>query len=447
MSRPDLGVGVIATTGLDLVWSEVADLVDVVEVEPQTMWTPRHGPDDETGWEINEPAFHWVESRDRPTLVHGVGFPVGGCTTPDPAGVALTARCAARLGATHWSEHLSFNQVRHAGHDLDAGFLLPPAQTSAGVDAAVEHIVSYQTCSQRPFLIETGVNYLRPRPGELADGNFIAEIAQRADCGILLDLHNLLANERNGRQPVEDVLDALPLDRVLEIHVAGGFELDGYYLDAHIGGPDLELLSLLASTIPRLPQLRAVVFEAVPTSIVSLGAAGLRAILQALHRICDGTSVERPFHPASAAPRAPIGARAHHDLTGTREWERQLAAYTARASAEPPTDDPALQLLRGLADRARLGQLTLARPDLLRSLIATRGPDQTERILESYLDATPPSRWAADEGRQFADWLGLDHLVMPITPPPPTMPVGWGSAVRGRQWRQPSTSATSVGSQ
>ncbi|MFV8053532.1 DUF692 domain-containing protein [Mycobacterium sp. 48b] len=400
MSRPDLGVGVIATTGLDLVWSEVADLIDVVEVEPQTMWTPR-----QTGWDINEPAFDWVESRDRPTLVHGVGFPVGGCTAPDPAGVKLAAQCAARLGATHWSEHLSFNQVRHAGHELDAGFLLPPAQTRAGVEAAVEHIDSYQTHSERPFLIETGVNYLRPRPGELPDGSFIAEIARRADCGILLDLHNLLANERNGRQPVEDVLDALPLDRVLEIHVAGGFELEGYYLDAHIGGPDLELLSLLACTIPRLPQLRAVVFEAVPTAMVSLGAAGLRAILQALHRICDGAPVERPFRTATAAPRSPVGPPTDHGLEGTQEWERRLAAYTARASAEPPTDDPAMQLLRGLADRARLGQLTLARPDLLRSLLETRGPDETERMLARYLDASPPSRWAADEGRRFTEWL------------------------------------------
>lgn len=405
MQRLDLGVGVIATTGLDLIWSEVADLVDVVEVEPQTMWAPRHDPGTQTDWDINEPAFNWVESRDRPTLVHGVGFPVGGCTAPDPAGMTLTARCAERLRAAHWSEHLSFNQVRHAGRELDAGFLLPPAQTHAGVDAAVEHIDSYQTLSERPFLIETGVNYLRPRPGELADGRFVAEIAQRADCGILLDLHNLLANERNGRQPVEDVLDALPLDRVLEIHVAGGFELEGYYLDAHIGGPDLELLSLLASTIPRLPQLRAVMFEAVPASMVSLGAAGLRAILQALHRICDGTPVEQPFRPAGMTPRPAVGPPADHGVEGTREWERRLAAYTARASAEPPTDDPAMQLLRALADRGRLGQLTLARPDLLRGLIETLGPDEIERMLDTYLDASPPSRWAADEGRQFAEWL------------------------------------------
>ncbi|WP_067842792.1 DUF692 domain-containing protein [Mycolicibacterium wolinskyi] len=400
MSRPGLGVGVIATTGLDLVWDDIAHLIDVVEVEPQTMWHPRDG----NGWDVSEPAFKWLESRGRPTLVHGVGFPVGGCEAPDPQGLALTAACAQRLGAPHWSEHLSFNRVRHAGRDLDAGFLLPPAQTAAGIDAAVEHIRGYQSCSERPFLIETGVNYLRPRPGEIPDGVFIAEIAERADCGILLDLHNLLTNQHNGRQTVDEVLAALPLDRVLEIHVAGGVELDGYYLDAHIGGPDLELLTILSHVVGQLPQLRAVVFEAVPSSMVMLGAAGLRAVLEALQRACAGTVESPPFRRVRQ-PYPHNGFRDTHSLAATRDWERRLAAYTARAAADPPTDDPGMRLLRSLADRARLGQLTLACPDLLRALITTHGMADAEKLLESYLDVSSPQRWAIDEGRQFADWL------------------------------------------
>ena len=72
-----------------------------------------------------------------------------------------------------------------------------------GVDAAVAHVATYHAAATLPFLIETGVNYLRSRPGELSDGTFIASVADGSDCG-LLDLHNLLANERNGREPVSD---------------------------------------------------------------------------------------------------------------------------------------------------------------------------------------------------------------------------------------------------
>ena len=144
-SRFDLGAGVIVAPGLDLIWDQISDLVDVVEVEPQTMWHSRPG-----GWDLVEPAFEWVEALGLPTLVHGVGFPVGGCHPPDPAGVALTAECAARLGAAHWSEHLSYNRTVLGNRSIDVGFLLPPAQTTAGVEVAAEHVRAYHTAAACP---------------------------------------------------------------------------------------------------------------------------------------------------------------------------------------------------------------------------------------------------------------------------------------------------------
>jgi uncharacterized protein len=89
----------------------------------------------------------------------------------------------------------------------------------------------------------------------------------------------------------------------------------------------------------------------------------------------------------------------------TREWERQLAAYTARICSEPPVADPGLVLLRALADQARLGQLGLARPQLLHSLIRTYGIVETERLLWDYLNTFSPKRWSTDEGDQFAAWF------------------------------------------
>lgn len=313
------------------------------------MWLPRPG-----GWDLVEPAFRWVETRGRPALVHGVGFPVGGCEPPDPAGVALTAGCAARLGAAHWSEHLSFNRAVISGRGVEAGFLLPPAQTAAGVAAAVEHVAAYRRAADLPFLIETGVNYLRPRAGELSDGAYIAGVADRADCGILLDLHNLLTNQRNGRQPVAAVLDELPLDRVLEVHVAGGFEVDGYYLDAHVGVPDAELLALTASVLPRLPNLRAVMFEAVPEALVSLGASGVREVLVALHRVVDGQREVRGVRDGTGVKGRecrPAGclrpARLRRPGTGSgRSWRTRPAG---RTSGLPPI--PASTCCAGLPMR------------------------------------------------------------------------------------------------
>jgi len=441
-SRLDLGVGIVVSPGLDLLWDGIRHLVDVVEVEPQTMWTPRQ----DSGWDLIEEAFCWVENLRVPTIAHGVGFPVGGCEPPEPAGVALAAFSAQRLAASHWSEHLSFNRATVNGTSIDAGFLLPPAQTWAGVDAAVDHVASYRAAATLPFLIETGVNYLQPRPGELSDGAFIAAVADRSDCAILLDLHNLLANERNGREPVSDVLNELPLERVLEVHVAGGFRFDGYYLDAHIGGPDGELLALLAEVLRRLPNVRAATFESEPESLAALGASGVRSVLEALHqaiegsrprgawrsgRTClprahDGPASRRTRYapqPCSAAGKGggqqtrtgherqlprPASPSPASDVCATQEWERRIAAYTSRITDDLPAADLGLGLLRHLADQARLGQVLLARPDLIKSLVATIGLNRTEQTMHRYLRAHPPQRWTAREGEQFALWLAED---------------------------------------
>jgi hypothetical protein len=57
-SRLDLGVGIVVSAGLDLLWDDIRHLVDVVEVESQTMWTPRQ----DSGWDLVEEAFRWVEN-------------------------------------------------------------------------------------------------------------------------------------------------------------------------------------------------------------------------------------------------------------------------------------------------------------------------------------------------------------------------------------------------
>jgi Protein of unknown function (DUF692) len=83
----------------------------------------------------------------------------------------------------------------------------------------------------------------RTRSSAVRLSAYVAAIAEQADCGILLDLHNIWTNQRNGRQPVTDYIAQLPLDRVWEVHLAGGFETGGFYLDAHVGAIDPELRS------------------------------------------------------------------------------------------------------------------------------------------------------------------------------------------------------------
>ena len=111
----------------------------------------------------------------------------------------------------------------------------------------------------------------------MPDGDYFSAIATTADCGILLDLHNLWANERNGRQPVVEVLSRLPLDRVWEIHLAAGMSLHDYWLDAHSGLVDDALMQLVEQTVTQLPNLGAIIYEILPQYIAEIG-------LERIHR-------------------------------------------------------------------------------------------------------------------------------------------------------------------
>jgi uncharacterized protein len=395
--RLELGVGLVALGGIDLIWPEIADLVDVVEVEPQTIWLPAAAG----GWQLDPAASGWLTTIGRPLLSHGVGFPVGGTVPPDLKGVRAAAESARRLGALHWSEHLSFNQAQ-SGKVIDAGFLLPPVLTEAAAEAAVANIARYQDQLALPFLVETPASYVRRDQGDLSDGQFVREVSERADCGILLDLHNAWANELNGRQPVAEFMAELPLERVWELHLAGGFYLDGYYLDAHYGPVPAALLELAAAVVPTLPCLRAIIFESVPESVAGLGVPGVRQVLQDLHDLAD-----LPPRAAGAgpAPRLAAGDRQAGSLQATAEREYRLAAYTTRLSDILPGGDPGATVLRHLTDQARLSLVTGTEPVRLRWMLTHLGKARTDALLNQFLAECPASPWPAEQGAAFVRWF------------------------------------------
>ena len=397
-SRLDLGVGIIALGSLDHLWPGVADLVDVVEVEPQTLWLSGLGD----GRYIPAEPLGWLRRCGRPLLAHGVGFPVGGTQAPDRDGVRAAARSAHDLDAVHWSEHLAFNAVG----DAYAGFLLPPVQTTAAVAASVGHIRTYQELYDRPFLVETPTNYLRPVPGDLDDGAYVAAIAEQAGCGILLDLHNIWTNERNGRQPVADYLAQLPLDRVWEVHLAGGFETGGFYLDAHVGAIDPELLELAAQVVPTLPAVRAVIYEAVPASLAAQGVDGLRRVLTGLHEITALPSAEPAPVARGSGPGRLVGDDRQPPAYGaTARREAELLDYTTRASDRLAQPDPGAALMRALTDQARLSGLVRHHHGELAALLSVLGAQRTEAVLTEFLTASPASSWPEQQSEAFTRWL------------------------------------------
>jgi hypothetical protein len=191
-------------------------------------------------------------------------------------------------------------------------------------------------------------------------------------------------NARNGRQPVDDFIAALPLERVWEVHLAGGFETSGFYLDAHVGPIDPELLALAAKIVPRLPHVRALVYEAIPISLAAQGVDGLRGVLAAMHDIVDlppAPAVARP-HPVRLRHETnDVADCATTDAVATAAREAELLAFTTRRSTANEVDDPGARLIRSLTDQARLSLLVRDHEASLRALIEAVGADAADELL------------------------------------------------------------------
>jgi uncharacterized protein (UPF0276 family) len=168
-------------------------------------------------------------ARGVPVVPHGVRLSLGSAEEPDPARVAHLAALAERLGAPLVSEHVAF--VRSGG--LEAGHLLPVPRTRESLEALVANVRLAQAALGVPLALEHVAALLEWPAPELDEAAFLTELLERTDALLLLDLANLYANARNhGGDPLA-FLDALPLERIAYVHVAGGIEGSGLYHDTH----------------------------------------------------------------------------------------------------------------------------------------------------------------------------------------------------------------------
>lgn len=435
--RPSvLGVGMIYSPGLEPAFEAGADLVDVIEIEPQL----RRDPDGR--YRLREEIFGPAERVAKPKLIHGVGFPVGGTAGPDERDLAAFVEAIERSGSPWASEHLSFNQVRAAGREYFGGFLLPPVQSPATVRLAARNIRAVAGLLPVPFAFETGVNYLERLPGEMTDGAFFAAVAEEADCGILLDLHNLWCNERNGRQSVLDALAELPLDRVWEVHLAGGSELDGLWLDAHSSAVPEPLYEIAAQVLPCLPNLGAVIFEIAP-EVVGRGQVPSSVVVEQLRRIrelWDGAKGgpvsdaadlesqrtvrirEREAVSVVAVPVVAVSAAADL-LPDPERWESVLGALTVTGTADAGdlalartlAADRAMPTLRKLAQSFRSGVVVNTMPLAFRLIMFSAGEQGFHELMKRFWQDNFPRRYPAEEIDDFLAFLrtggsGIAHL-------------------------------------
>lgn len=165
------------------------------------------------------PMHHWLERiRAHHALsVHGVGLSIGSEGPLDGAHLDRLAALLARYQPQAFSEHLAWSS--HGGAFLDD--LLPLPYDRATLARVCDHIDQVQTRLGRRMLLENPATYVEFDRSTMTEADFITEVVRRTGCGLLLDVNNAYVSAINHARDVEAYVDALPLQAVGEIHLAG----------------------------------------------------------------------------------------------------------------------------------------------------------------------------------------------------------------------------------
>ncbi|MGQ0837891.1 DUF692 domain-containing protein [Actinokineospora sp.] len=231
----ELGVGIGWRSEIDLTVERMPG-IDFVEVVAENLHRD-HLPE----------SLRVLRSRGTPVLPHAVSLSLGGADPVDGARVEHLAAVADLLDAPLVSDHICF--VRAGG--LDSGHLMPVPRTRDALEVLVANVRTAQSGLGVPLALENIAVLLRWPDTELTEAQFLTDLVERTGCLLLVDVANLWANARNlGEDPLE-LLDALPLDRIAYVHVAGGVTVDGVYHDTHAHPVPDEVLGVLGELCAR----------------------------------------------------------------------------------------------------------------------------------------------------------------------------------------------------
>jgi len=231
-----LGVGIGWRAEIDLTIARLpgVDFVEVVAENVHTGAVPA--------------TLRALRERGMPVVPHGVSLSLGGAELLDQARLAHLAGLAEAFGSPLVSEHVAF--CRAGG--MEAGHLLPVPRTRAALEVLTENVAAAQAALPVPLAVENIAALIGWPEDEMTEGEFLTELVDRTGVLLLLDVANLYTAQVNfGADPVA-ALDALPLEKVAYVHVAGGVLRDGLWHDTHAHPVCSEILDVLGALADRI---------------------------------------------------------------------------------------------------------------------------------------------------------------------------------------------------
>ncbi len=269
---PKLGIGLLHQEELRPFIEQRHGLFDFIEVIPDLYWT-------DLGWGKHD---RYVENHKRiaklrqlgsevPIVLHSIGLSIGSAYRFDREHVSQIARWRDWVKFPWHSDHLAYLMAEYENGETNVGVTMPLPFDQESVDLLASRVREVRAQIPTPFLLETNVYFFKyPRP-EMDEAEFLNRLCEQSRGHLLLDLHNLYTNSRNLKTDPYAFLEKLNLANVVEIHMAGGFAIDGFYQDAHSNTSPRAVWNLLDWVLPKCPNLGGVVFELLGSWYVDVG--------------------------------------------------------------------------------------------------------------------------------------------------------------------------------
>jgi len=192
---------------------------DFIEVAPEN-WIDLGGYWGDVFRKVNE---------QYPLILHGLSLSIGSPEEPDWDFLKKLKKIIKQFNVKIYSEHLSFAKLDNA-HLYD---LLPIPFKEDSINHIVKRIKQVQDFLEMPLTIEN-VSYYTPVDAEITESEFISRIVKESGCNMLLDVNNVYVNAFNHNYNTHEFIDAMPLEKVSYIHMAGHHKLnDNLIIDTH----------------------------------------------------------------------------------------------------------------------------------------------------------------------------------------------------------------------
>jgi hypothetical protein len=167
--------------------------------------------------------------QDYPIIMHGVSLNIGSPDALNFEYLAKLKKLADFLDIPWFSDHLCWTGANaHNTHDL-----LPLPYTKAMLEHIVERVKIVQDFMGRKFIMENPSSYLEFAESTIPEYEFLAEIAESADCGVLLDVNNVFVSAFNHGFDAKKYIDTIPSERIAQIHLAGHSDFGTHIIDTH----------------------------------------------------------------------------------------------------------------------------------------------------------------------------------------------------------------------